>query len=112
MKKIILFVIGMAVVSLGCMQSAAVAVSSTDFETEKRIGTDAPTAAVVAASVAPTVGTVYQVHGNWNVRGGASEAGPSLRTLADGDMVVVLEAKDGWLRIGEGEWVNARAVAP
>lgn len=103
MKKLILFMIVLASMSLACMQSAAVVGGHV---AEERVRIVAPTA--TSPTVTPKV---YRVCGMWNVRGGASGDGPaSPRYLADGDMVVVFEELDGWMRIGKGEWVNGMAV--
>ena len=39
-----------------------------------------------------------------NVRNGASKEAKIIRQLPDGAKVSVFEIKDGWARIGDGEW--------
>ena len=42
-----------------------------------------------------------------NVRAGASKEAKIIRQLPDGAKVPVFEIKDGWARIGDGEWAMA-----
>lgn len=42
-----------------------------------------------------------------NVRNGASKEAKIIRQLPDGAKVPVFEIKDGWARIGDGEWAMA-----
>lgn len=42
-----------------------------------------------------------------NVRAGASKEAKIIRQLENGKKVSVFEIKDGWARIGDGEWAMA-----
>lgn len=42
-----------------------------------------------------------------NVRSGASKEAKIIRQLENGKKVSVFEIKDGWARIGDGEWAMA-----
>jgi uncharacterized protein YgiM (DUF1202 family) len=53
---------------------------------------------------------VVTLCGDVNVRPGASEHGAVIRWMKAGESVSVLEWRDGWLRIGAGEWVTGKAV--
>jgi len=53
-----------------------------------------------------------EVCGTVNVRRGAAAEGAVIRYLVDGATVEIYERTAGWVRIGKGEWITARALCP
>lgn len=110
-KKFLLGMIALAVASLACMETtAAVGIAPVDVEIASATARNDIT--VTAGIASPTArNDTAQICGDWNIREGASDAGPSKGWKRNGDAVTVIEtAKNGWVRIGEGEWVNGGAI--
>lgn len=110
MKRLLILLV---VMQLACMTNIP-----TDFPTdaERMNGYSNGYAAgerMVTDKAVPTVGAAGEVGiicGMWNVRGGADDAGGVLWVLSDGEKVKIIERRDGWVRIGRGEWVNGGAL--
>jgi uncharacterized protein YgiM (DUF1202 family) len=65
----------------------------------------------LSAAYAPTATPqVVTLCGSVNVRPGASSNGAVIRWLKAGESVTVLEWREGWARIGAGQWVTTKAV--
>ncbi len=98
-------IIALALMSMACMESAAVIAPTHGTEsTPTAISSRTPTP---ERTETPESATIC---GDWNIRSGASDAGPSFGWLYDGDTVTVLQARGGWVRVGNGRWVREDAL--
>ena len=71
-----------------------------------------PKAAAVVQVAQTATPQVVTLCGDVNVRPGASEHGAVIRWLKAGATPTVLEWREGWARIGAGEWVTRKAICP
>ncbi len=97
--------------SMACMTSTVV---SDVPKIEDLIVVDAPTVAATATVRTENAPADPEreglICGRVNVRMGPAASGAVGRWLVDGDVVIIHEWAEGWVRIGEGEWVTERAL--
>jgi uncharacterized protein YgiM (DUF1202 family) len=80
------------------------------IEPEKDIGIQTEEKIIKKEEKAKPAGKTYtvRVKTKLNVRAGAGKDNRIIRQLDDGATVTASEEKDGWAKIGSGEWVDKR----
>ncbi|MCP4139433.1 MAG: hypothetical protein GY755_03930 [Chloroflexi bacterium] len=93
MKKLIIVLL-IASVTIACGVSSTV----TSMQPLKRSTVTAPLSptAQITPSPTPTQANIYTVTGNWNLREGRSENGPSLGVVFGGRAIEVVHDEPGW----------------
>ncbi len=61
---------------------------------------------------APTEKKGFVVASSLNVRSGIGTGSPIVRRLTRNQQVVILEERDGWVRISDNEWVSGKFIQP
>ncbi|MCP4143536.1 MAG: hypothetical protein GY755_25165, partial [Chloroflexi bacterium] len=94
MKKILLAISLVALVAISCGVSSTV----TSMQPLKRSTVTAPISptAQITPSPPPTQANIYTVTGNWNLREGRSENGPSLGVVFGGRAIEVVHDDPAW----------------
>ncbi len=97
MKKIFVFILFLALVSLACGTTLAPSALSAP------LSTSAPKAK--PSALAESTPEAAQVCGTVNVRAQAGGGGSVVRVIED-KQITILERSGGWVRIGTGEWIT------